>query len=128
MPTLASVLPPTRTFREIWDEAQTAGLAAGEAITPEPMTVIAEGGGQPTKEYFVADGVCGFAWVTFPGNDAFGRWAKLSAGATKNYPTGLHHWVGFFNQSMQRKEAYAQAFAEVLRRHGIRAYAESRMD
>ena len=37
-------------------------------------------------------------------------------------------WVGEFNQSVTRKEAYAQAFAEVLREAGVTAYASSRKD
>ena len=48
--------------------------------------------------------------------------------ASKAYPTGLHFWVGLFNQSMTRKEAYASAFAKVLNEAGIQAYADSRMD
>jgi hypothetical protein len=112
-------------YERLWNEAVAAGRAAGEAVAPVPM-VVSEGSGG--HQWYVADGVCGFAWVDFPGNDAFGRWAKKSGRARKSYPSGLSHWVGDFNQSMQRKEAYAHAFAGVLRAAGIRAYAKSRMD
>jgi hypothetical protein len=81
---------------------------------------------QPT--YFVADGVCGFAWVSFAGNTPFGRWANKHGIARKHYPKGLCLWVSAYNQSMQRKEAYAEAYAKVLRDHSIEAYAGSRMD
>jgi hypothetical protein len=33
-----------------------------------------------------------------------------------------------FNQSLQKKEAYAYAFAKVLNQAGINAHVESRMD
>jgi hypothetical protein len=44
------------------------------------------------------------------------------------YPTGYDIWVGGFGQSMARKEAYAGAFAKVLKDNGIDAYMQSRMD
>lgn len=49
---------------------------------------------------------------------------------TDGYYGGVSIWVGGFGQSVQRKEAYANAFAEVLneRVEGVRAYAGSRMD
>lgn len=121
-------------FKALWAEADAAGKAAADACTPRPM-IVGEAKSlfgseidysKPT--YYVADGVCGFAWVSFKGNTAFGRWAKQAGLASKGYPTGLQLWVRGYGQSMQRKEAYAQAFAETLRTAGITAYAQSRMD
>lgn len=113
-------------FRAIWDEANKAGVAAAQACKPIPMTVYEDRpGGQ---SWHVPDGVCGFAWIAFKGNTPWARWAKKNAGATKNYPSGLHIWVSDFGQSMARKEAYARAFAKVLNENGIEAYADSRMD
>jgi hypothetical protein len=37
-------------------------------------------------------------------------------------------WVFDYNQSMELKEAYAHAYAKVLRDAGFNAYANSRMD
>jgi hypothetical protein len=37
-------------------------------------------------------------------------------------------WVSDFNQSHQRKQAYAHAYAEALRAAGIEAFADSRLD
>ena len=71
------------TFATIWDEAHAAGCAAVEATTPVPM--IVEGGG---RSYYVADGMCGFAWVNFPANTGFGRWAKASGRSRKDSTTG----------------------------------------
>lgn len=121
-------------FEAIWNEAHEAGMRAGEAAIPRPMIVGTPVSflskdidySQPT--YYVSEGVCGFAWVTFPGNTAWARWAKKYRDCGKAYPKGLQHWVGEFDQSMARKEAYARAFASVLKKHGIKCHAGSRMD
>lgn len=129
-------------FQEAWNAAHAAGMAAGNAITPTPM-IVRNGSimvnGVPldpsradnTVIDVVADGVCGFAWVTVhPGTSSFARWAIKEKNARKEYGGGVClTWVSYFNQSMTRKEAYAQAFAEVLRdRLGVKAYSHSRMD
>ena len=44
------------------------------------------------------------------------------------FRSGLSVWVSEGGQSMERKEAYARAYADVLRAAGIEAYAGSRMD
>ena len=62
------------------------------------------------------------------GNTAFGRWAKKMGVAKKAYGGGLQIWISDFNQSMERKYAYARAFAASLEAHGIDAFADSRMD
>lgn len=36
--------------------------------------------------------------------------------------------VGQFNQSMEKKEKFARAFAKVLTDADVKAYAQSRMD
>lgn len=121
-------------FQAIYDAADKAGRLAAEACRPVPMIV-----GHPSslfgsdvdlskQHWYVTDGVCGFAWIKFKGNIPFGRWAKSQKLARASYPSGLHISVSGYNQSMQFKEAYAVAFAEELREHGIAAWAESRMD
>ena len=80
------------------------------------------------QSWTVPGGVCGFAWISFKGNTAWGRWAKSKGLTSKDYPTGLLIWVSQYSQSMELKEKYASAFAEVLRKHGIQAYMGSRMD
>lgn len=117
----------SRQFETLYAQALEAGRAAALAAKPTAMVVCWESGGQPQREV-VHDGACGFAWVSFPGNTAFGHWAKAHAGATKGYPTGLQFWIGDYNQSMERKEAHACAMARVLQLAGIKAYAQSRMD
>jgi len=112
------------THSELYDAAHNAGIKAGEACVPTPMTVV--GGGQ---EYYVEGGVCGFAWVgSINGNSSFGRWLKKTGKGSKGYPSGMSIWVYEFGQSMTRKSAYAGAFARVLREGGVKCYPGSRMD
>jgi hypothetical protein len=108
----------------IWRAADAAGRNAAESITPRAM--IVEGMG---RTYYVADGVCGFAWVNWKANTPWGRWTKATGRTRKDsYLGGQTLWVSDYGQSMARKEAYAEAFAKVLADHGIDAYAGSRMD
>lgn len=121
------------TFQTVIQEAQAAGIKAGIAAVPVPMGVIEVDplSGMPKEgsELHVLDeGACGFAWIWFPGNTAFGKFAKKAGLARSSYPTGLQIWVSQFGQSITRKEAYAKAFAQVLNAHGIKAYADSRLD
>lgn len=120
-------------FQEIYDAAVAAGKAAAGAMVPRPMAVQSAVGFNDGFDWnrpyeVVNDGVCGFAWVSFAGNEPFGRWAKKAGIARKGYPKGLQIWISDYNQSMQRKEAHAYAMAEVLRGAGVIAYAGSRMD
>lgn len=131
-----------KSFEMICNEAIEAGKAAVEKLQVVPMIV-----GQETSlfsnvidrtkpTYYVADGVCGFAWVdVYPANKGNTRAGKEerkileSAGFRKNdYQKTYQLWISAYNQSMQKKEAYARAFAEVLRSNGIKAYSGSRMD
>jgi len=114
-----------KTFREIFFEADAAGKAAVSTATINPMVVRNP---QTKEEWFESDGPCGFAWIHFAGNTAFGRWAKQQGFARPDYPKGLSYWVHDYNQSIQKKETYANAFANVLQSYGIKAYANSRMD
>jgi hypothetical protein len=125
-------------FKAIFEEARQAGLAAGQAITPRPMivtrdsmSIVTSSGQRPIldRDYVVPDGPCGFAWVVIrPGNSPAANYAKKNLNAHKHYYGGMEIWVSDFGQSMARKEAYAEAYAEVLRKHGIQASAGSRMD
>lgn len=130
-------LDQCREFAALYEKAHQAGLAAGNKSTPVPMVVQeAELDGSATpggKSWYVADGVCGFAWVKVPGNKPFGRWLKSRGLASSAYGGGLQIWVSQFNQSMQRKEAYAAAFADTLEQSALAefigpVYSQSRMD
>lgn len=128
--------PNYAAFRALYHKAHDAGNAAAAACVPVPMHVV--GRANPlddsspiVKRYApVMDGVCGFAWINVkPGNSAFAKFLKAEGLArSDSYEGGVCVWVGAFNQSLSRKEAYAHAFANVLSNEGIRAYSMSRMD
>ena len=125
-----------KTPQEIYSEAHSAGMAAGHGCTPTPMVV-----GTPTTPlgddidyskdtYYVADGMCGFAWINIkPARGKFVKFLKDNdIGRKDSYYGGYTIWVSEFGQSVTRKENYARAFAKVLEDNGITAYSMSRLD
>lgn len=121
---------------EIFLAADAAGKVAVEKLYVRPMIV-----GQPKNVfgndvdlqkpvYYVAEGVCGYASVNIkPANCKFAKFlVGIGLARKDSYRGGVYYWVSDYNQSLQKKEAYAYAFADVLRDNGIRAYADSRMD
>ena len=128
-------------FWAIWDEAVEAGMRAGVRHVPTPMVVgqakdLFSNEMVPGTRSVVFDGPCGFAWVNVrPATCTFAKWWKKNIGerggrkVSRAYEGGYTvMWVGEFNQSYEKKDAYATAFAEVLRKHGIKAQAFSRLD
>lgn len=121
---------------ELYEKAHIAGIEALEAATPTAMIVGHEKGfmsgridySKPT--YHVAEGPCGFAWILVkPGTSRFARWLKANGLArSDSYYGGVSIWVRHGGQSIERKEAYARAFADVIRDAGIKSFAMSRMD
>ena len=114
-----------KVYQGLIERAHAAGMKAGIECMPIPMAVVDELNGQLWR---VDDGACGFAWVSFAGNTAFGRWAKKQGIARPHWPSGLCVWVSEFGQSVDRKAAYAGAYARILNDAGIAAYAGSRLD
>lgn len=124
-----------KVFQQIFEEAQTAGREAVAQLQVIPMAVQQAEGlfdqFDPSKPYeVVADGACGFAWVNVrPGTSKFAKWLKESGNArADSYYGGVTIWISSYNQSVQKKEAHAEAMAKVLRDNGIKAYAASRLD
>lgn len=127
-------------FEKIYNEANEAGINAVNKLIEENkvigMRVVEHldplnDNSSIKRDYgIIADGPCGFAWVNVkPGNSAFAKWLKEKNYArTDSYYGGVTIWVSEYNQSMQKKEVYAHAFADVLRSYNIKAYAMSRMD
>lgn len=122
--------------KEIYEEAYEAGLKAGNAIQVTPIVVGTElepFSGEidySKKTYFVAEGLCGFAWVNInPARGNFVKYLKEINAGHKSYYGGYDVWVREFNQSHTRKVAFARAFADVLRKYGFdRVYAQERLD
>jgi hypothetical protein len=113
--------------QDLYTQASAAGHEAVKAAAVKPMIVTDEA---RNLQYFVEDGVCGFAWVKIrPARGAFINWCKKNnIGRVDSYEGGYRIWISEYNQSMGKKEAYARAFAKVLQDNGIKAYAMSRMD
>lgn len=122
------------SFEALMAEAWEAGVAAGNAARPSVMIVEERANPlddlSPLRQQWIEpEGPCGFAWVNiYPANSSFGRWALKTGAARKAYGGGLEIWISLFNQSVERKEACASAMAAVLRRGGLQAYANSRLD
>ena len=118
----------------IYQEAHYKGNVAVEMTTVTPMIVQQRANplnddSQLVREYFVSDGVCGFASVNVkPANCKFAKFLITNGIGRKGYGGGVSMSIRDFNQSLQKKEAYAHAFAKVLRDNGINAWSESRMD
>lgn len=125
-------------FQAIHQLAHEAGMAAAEALTPTPMHVVQRANpwddSSPVVKAYepVLDGVCGYAYVNFrPGNHPYVNWLKRQGIGHKAYYGGYEISVPYFNQSMERKYAYARAYVETLHKLGpdtLRVYARSMMD
>jgi len=121
-------------WQQLWDKAHQAGLEAANNHTPTPMVVqqhqnACDDNSPVTKQWYVPQGVCGFAWVNIrPGNCSFANWLKKNNLARSAYRGGVDIWIRDFGQSMELKEKYARAFAKVITNAGIKAYPQSRMD
>jgi len=121
-------------MQTIYTQAHTAGNLAVTQATITPMVVQQRANplndnSELVREYFVSDGVCGFASVNVkPANSKFAKFLIVNGLGRKSYTGGVSMSVRNFNQSLQKKEAYAYAFAKVLRDNGINAWSESRID
>jgi len=123
------------TYASIYREADEAGREAVQKLEVIPMIVSQhknplDDNSKIVKSWYISDGVCGFAsiWIK-PANCKFAKYLVKNGKARKSgYQSGVCIWVSDFNQSLQKKEAYAQAFAKVLVKNGITAWAESRID
>ena len=122
-------------FEAVFNEANRAGFAAGEAAKPAAMIVSERASplddSSPVKnEWYVPDGVCGFAWVkVVPGSSSFAKWLVKNKLAKSSYGGGVSIWISSHGQSLERKEAHARAMAKILsEKLGVKAYANSRMD
>jgi hypothetical protein len=125
-----------QVFSDVFSTAHSAGLKAARETTPTPMIVqehenMLDDHYPVKKSYLVPSGVCGFAWINVtPGTSSFAKWlvangyaqrSSYYGGVTVNTPRE-------FGQGMERKEAYAHAFAKVLNVVRIKAHSMSRMD
>lgn len=128
------IIKPKQDFSMLYVKAHEAGLQAVEELYVIPMIIQEHknllNDNSPVKQsYFVSDGVCGFsAIIITPGNCAFANWLKKNNMAKSHYGGGVSIWVYDFNQSYQKKVAYAAAFATCINQNGIKAHVWDRLD
>ena len=120
--------------------AHAAGNAAVQTATVTPMIVTQcqnplDDSSTPVRQYFVEDGVCGFASVVI--KPARGKFVAL---LKKRGIGGAHYYGGYsvssweFAPSIRQDQSYERACAaargavEVLKSYGINAYVDSRID
>lgn len=122
-----------RECARIYKEAYAAGLKAGEEVGV-PKFIVGDAIGLSdeidfSKKTYILEGLCGFAWVNIsPARGAFVNYLKSIDAGSKAYYGGYEIWVREFGQSVDRKSAFARAFARVLNSYGINASAGSRLD
>lgn len=121
--------------RSLYDAAHAVGHTAATGQKPTPMIVtdlVNPFNDRSAVNYawFEPEGPCGFAWVNVkPGNSQFARWLKTNTHArADSYYGGVSLWVRDYEQSYERKVAYARAFAAVLTEAGVRALGTGRLD
>lgn len=146
IPTTSSKTANTE-YEDILSRATQAGYAAMNAATPTPMVVQQhahpfDDNSPVVKEWYVSEGASGFAWVNIKGTTGFARYVKATrfdaphhqkeseggSWSADSYYGGYSFWIWAGGQSLDRKKAFARAFAEVLTQAGIDARAMSRMD
>ena len=102
-------------FKVIYEQA----VIAGQVAQQQYLTQHGE------------DAYCGFGWVEIPnGRSPFVNWCRKNGVGSKHWRKGWQIWrpTGLSTQSMTIQEVGAEAFVEVLRNHGIDAWACSRAD
>ena len=114
MTTATPAVLTSRTSKSRWADdlynAHTAGIAAVNALTVTPMTVVGR-----DRTYHVEGGVCGFARVEVrPRTSAWAKWLVLNGWRSSDYFRCVTLNISDFGQSLQRKEAYGAAFAAYL--------------
>lgn len=133
--------------KALHDKAIAAGEAALAACVPNPMIVRQhqnplDDGSKVVREFYVADGPCGFAWINCKSTDPFIlALRKIGLAGRRNdcsnvrfpwtrsdYEKAHIFWVFSGDQSIAKKEAFARAFAKVLQEGGVNAWMGSRLD
>lgn len=117
-----STLVGDAKWAALFDIAHKAGIEAAEAWVATPMKVE----GYPV----IMDGYCGYAHIHIP--DArrdFARWVVRLDKGYKHHKSGAMIFADVEgSQSIEKKLAYAKAFAAVLQFNGVKCTVDSRFD
>lgn len=118
MTTKTPKTPVTYPPRTAWEadlaDAYDAAHEAVSCIQVAPMIVQGREGA-----YYVEGGVCGFARVEVrPRTSAWSKWLRGRGWYSSDYHKCVYLNISAYGQSMQRKEAFARAFAAYLTAKG----------
>lgn len=94
--------------------ANNNGRSAATVASVEPIGFVRDSS-CPNDPYYVASGVCGFAWVVVKGARGLLRSELLEHGFRLHYGGGLCLWISEHGQSYDKKKAHADEFADSLR-------------
>ena len=94
--------------------ATNNGRNAAHLATVEPIGFVTDSR-CPDNPFFVASGICGFAWVIVKGARGLLRSELIANGFSPGYSGGLSLWISEHGQSYDRKSAHAREFADSLR-------------
>lgn len=111
------------------NKAHHEGMLAGQAVKPKGMLVHGKDEWGIQKIWEVPEGLCGFACIRMDARSAFAKFLLREGMAKRGYEKGIVIYVHQFNQSWERKAAYAAAYAKVLQQAEIPGVTwEERLD
>jgi len=103
-------------WKAIYALAEQAGMKAMYECVPKPLVV---------ESHVYMEGDCGGAYVVIEnGRSSFVYWLKKMGVGHRHYPRGYSVSAEQIGQSAESAKAYADAFARVLRRNGIKCHSE----
>lgn len=116
-------------WADIYRRAHESGEKAVYLCIPTPMTL--------SESAPIFEGLCGFAWVTvLDARQGMAKWLKDNGIGRKSYKSGWDvpacpspiKGINGDSQSIEPKQAYAEAFAKVLVDNGVECIVGSRLD
>ena len=113
--------------KDLFETADYYGKIAANEAQDQPFDIVNRANGKTCR----VPGMCGFGWVKIkPANCKFAKWMKANGYADiDTYQGGMSYWISDYGQSYEKKRAYAYAFADQLKRAGMKkVYPGSRLD
>lgn len=105
-----------KRWQTLYDLAHAVGLEAMNACVPKPLVV---------ENQVYMEGDCGGAVVVIEdGRTSLARWLCKNGRGHRHYKSGYAISAERIGQSAESAEAYADAFARILRRNGIACRSE----
>jgi hypothetical protein len=119
-PVLQNDIQGNARWAALIDLARSAGQQVAQQTIPTPM-VVQDGNSREV----IKEGSCGGAYVVIPdARSGFARWLRVSRIGASHSPSGQRVYAETGGQSQERAEAYAHAFANVLKMNGVECSVE----